>query len=215
METEAKIPSSLGNDEGGSTTDESDDNLESTQFKPLPLRREHASARSHLNNTERMHSDLMDVDDDGLTASASDVDKSPAKVHVVPRSKYKLGKIGGKGRDSSPEIPAISESKSKLGKIGGKGTLGKVGGTGSVSSRNENIAPNKKQNAVSPKQEARDQIADSKSIEPESRGRTLQQRPEPSPPRETSQERADRKRAQLKRELEYKSQSAVKKKRRF
>lgn len=162
-----------------------------------------------------MNLELMDLNDDGLTASASDVEKSPAKTHLVPKSKYKLGKIGGKGRDSSPEIPAIPTSKSKLGKIGGKGTLGKVGGTSSVSSRNENIVSNKQQYAVSPKEEARDRIADSKSIEPEGRGRTDQQRPEPSPPRETSQERANRKRAQLKRELENKSQTAVKKKRRF
>lgn len=162
-----------------------------------------------------MNSELMDLDDDGLTASASDAHESPAKAHLVPKSKYKLGKIGGKGRNSSPGTPTIPTSISKLGKIGGKGTLSKVGGTGSVSSRNENIASNKRQNAVSPKQEARDQIAGSKSIEPESRGRTVQQRPEPSPPRETSQERANRKRAELKRELENKSQTTVRKKRRF
>ena len=155
----------------------------------------------------------MDLDNDGLTASASDGDKSPAKTHLVP--KHKLGKIGGKGRDSSSETPTIPTPKARLGKIGGKGTLGKLGGTGSVSGQNESIASNKQEDVVSPKQEARDRVAVPQSMVPESRGRTVQPPPEPSSPRETSQERANRKRAQLKRELENKNQTAVKRKRRF
>ncbi len=147
----------------------------------------------------------MDLDDDGLTASASGVDQSPVKTRPVPKSKQRLGKIGGKRKDSSPETPMLPTSKPKLGTIGGKGKLGKIGGTTS-----------KKQEAsVSSKQEARDENATPKPVEPEGRGRTAQQPPEPSPPRETSQERANRKREQLKRELESKSQAAIKKKRRF
>ena len=162
-----------------------------------------------------MHSELMDLSDDGLTGSASETEKSSAKTHVVPKPKQKLGKIGGKGKDSSPETTAISTSKPKLGKIGGKGKLGKSGVTGSVSSRDKGTASSKREDPVSPKQEVRDRIAGPKSTGPERKSRTVQQPPEPLPPRETSQERANRKREQLKRELENKSQAAIKKKRRF
>ena len=157
----------------------------------------------------------MDLDDDGLTGSASEVDKSPAKSHVMPKSKQKLGKIGGKRKDSSPEPPAIPLSKPKLGKIGGKGKIGRLGGAGTVSNQNEGRASTKQEDIVNPKREVRDQNAVPKPVEPERRGRNVEQPPEPSPPRETSQERANRKREQLKRELENKSQAAVKKKRRF
>ena len=154
----------------------------------------------------------MDVDDDDFTAPVSDIDKTTAKSHPVPNSKQKLGKIGGKGKGSSPKAPVMPTSKPKLGKIGGKG---KLGGIGPVSSQRENTASDKPKHAVNLKQEATDPIAAPKSMEPERSSRTAEQPPELSPPRETSQERADRKRAQLKRELENKSHAAIKKKRRF
>ena len=207
-DAEPKISSGLGkrdSDEGGSTNDESDDELQPSHSKLLPLRTDNALASDIANNTKGIQSELMDLDDDGSTASGSDVDKSPVKTRPVPRSKQRLGKIGGQRKDSSPETPTIPTSKPRLGKIGGKGMLGNLGGTTS----------NKQEAFVSPKQEARDQNASPQPVEPEGRGRTAQQPPEPSPPRETSQERANRKREQLKRELESKSQAAIKKKRRF
>lgn len=154
------------------------------------------------------------MDADGMTAS-SDIDGSPAKTHSEPKSKPKLGNIGGKRKENSPEIPAVPKTKPKLGKIGGKGKLGILGGAGSVSDKNESTPSNRPEDLISPKREARDRSAAPIIAEPERGGRTVQRPPENSPPRETSQDRANRKRAQLKRELESKSQAATKKKRRF
>lgn len=218
MDIKPKTSSNLGDkgpDEGGSTTDESDDDLQSSHSKPLPLRLDGPAASDSANDFKDTQSELMNLDDDGLTASGSDTDDVPAKTHSVPISRPKLGKIGGKGKESSPEILAVPTLKPRLGKIGGKGKPGKVGGTESVSSQNEGAASNKPEESVSPKREARMQTAAATTFDPESRGRTAQQPLEPSFPRETSQERANRKREQLKRELESKSQAATKKKRRF
>lgn len=216
-DAEPKTSTSLGKtdqDESGSTTDESDENLQSSHSKPLPLRIDDAVASGSANGSKGIHPKPTDLDADDLTAS-SDIDDSPAKTHSVPKSKLKLGKIGGKGKENSPESAAVPITKPKLGKIGGKGKLGKVGGTGSVSDKNESAPSNRPQDLVSPKREASNQTAAPIISEPERSGRTVQRPSEPSPPRETSQERANRKRAQLKRELESKSQAATKKKRRF
>lgn len=213
---ERKNSISLGQkslDDGGSTTDESDDNLQSFPSNPLPSRTDDALASNSTNYTKGIQSEPMDLDENGLTASGSDVDKSPAKSPLVPNSKQRLGKIGSKGRDSSSEPPVIPISKPKLGKIGGIGKLGKSSGTKSVSTQNEDTASNRPKDSVSPKREARDQVDSPK--ESEKRGRMVQDAPEPSPPRETSHDRANRKREQLKRELENKSQAATKKKRKF
>ena len=211
-DTELKIPDNLGekhHDENDSTTDDSDDNIQPSRSKPLPSGEDEALASNPENDT---HLEQMDVDDESLSASASDVDKSPAKTHPIPKLRQKLGKIGGKGKDSSPDAPTIPTSKPKLGKIGGKG---KGGGVELVSSQNKSAAWKRQEDIANSKQKATDLLAAPMSMEPERRGRTAEQPPEPSPPRETSQERADRKRAQLKRELESKSHAAVKKKRRF
>ena len=214
-DTELKSSDNLGEknpDENDSTTDESDDNLQPSRSKPVPSGEDEALASSPESNTKYMHSEQMDLDDESLSASASDIDKSPAKTHPIQKSRQKLGKIGGKGKDGSPDAPAIPTSKPKLGKIGGKG---KGSGVGLVSGQNKSTALTSQEDSVSSKQGATDPLAAPMSMEPERRGRTAEQPPEPSPPRETSQERADRKRAQLKRELESKSHAAVKKKRRF
>ena len=214
-DTELKISDNLGEknpDENDSTTDEDGDNLQPSRSKTLPSGEDEALASSPENDTKCMHSEQMDLDDESLSASVSDIEKSPAKTHPIPKSRQKLGKIGGKGKDCSPDAPAIPTSKPKLGKIGGKG---KGGGVGLVSSQNKSTAWKNEEDIASSKQEATDSLAAPTSREPERRGRTAEQPPEPSPPRETSQERADRKRAQLKRELENKSHTAVKKKRRF
>ena len=219
MDTEPKVPSSVGKqkpDESGSTTDESDDNLQSSYSKLLPLRIDGAVANGSANDSKGVQSEPMDLADDALTtssSSASDIDRAPAKTHLVPHSKPKLGKIGGKGKDDSSDTPVAPTPKPKLGKIGGKGKLGKVGGTVSVSSQNESAASNKPHDPVSPVGETRDKVAAPNTFE--RRGRTIEQPPEPSPSRETSQERANRKREQLKRELESKSQATTRKKRKF
>ena len=214
-DTELKIPDTLGEknpDENDSTTDESDDNLQPSRAKPLPSGEDKALASSPEDNTKCMHSEKMDLDDESLSASASDIVKSPATPHSIPNSRQKLGKIGSKSKDCSPDPPVIPKSKPKLGKIGGKG---RGGSGGLVSSQNGSTAWKNQEDIASSKQEVTDPLAAPTSMEPDRRGRTAEQPPEPSPPRETSQERADRKRAQLKRELENRSHTAVKKKRRF
>ena len=218
METESKVPSSSREkdlDDSGSTTDESDDDLQSS--KPLPLRIEGAVANGSANALNSIQSKPMDLDDDALTASqssASEIDKAPAKTNLSPNSRTKLGKIGGKSKGSSPDTLVAPTSKAKLGKIGGKGKLGKVGGIASVSGQDDGAASTKPHDPVSPTRETRDQTAALNKLEPE-RSRTVQRHPESSPPRETSQERANRKREQLKRELESKSQATTRKKRKF
>ncbi|CAF9934435.1 MAG: hypothetical protein ALECFALPRED_005946 [Alectoria fallacina] len=218
MDTEPNMSTTLGKgyaDEGGSTTDESDGDHQSSHSKPSLLRKDNAVVSASANGSKENYPQPMVLNDDGLTASASEIDDNSAKTHSVPKSKPKLGKIGGKGRDHSPEIPAVPRTKLKLGKIGGIGRLGKIGGTGSGSNQHEGAPSNRSEDPVSPKRETRDQTAAPMPSEPERRGRKIQRPPEPSPPRETSQERANRKREQLKRELESKSQAATKKKRRF
>lgn len=214
-DTELRNSENLGEkspDENGSTTDESDDNLQPSRSKTLSPGEDAASAGSPESNIKCMQSEQMDLDDESLSTSTSDIDKSPAKIYPILKSRKKLGKIGGKGKDCSPDAPAIPTSKPKLGMIGGKG---KGGGVGLMSIQNESSAWKNQEDIVSSKREVKDPLAAPTSMEPVRRGRTTEQPPEPSPPRETSQERADRKRAQLKRELENKSHAAVKKKRRF
>lgn len=218
LKTEPSITSIPGKedpDKDDSTTDESDGDLQSANSKPLPSCTADTVVSGYVNDSKGILSEPMDLDDDDLTAHASDIDNGSAKTHLVSNSKQRLGKIGGKEKDSSPQISAAPTLKPKLGKIGGKNKLGKSGGAGSVSSQNEVAASKKPEDPASPKSETKDQNAARKVLEPERRSRTVQQTPEPSPPRETSQERANKKREQLKRELESKSQAATKKKRRF
>ena len=192
MDLEPKVLSNLDKkhlDEDGSTTDESDDDLQSSRSKPRPSRADDALASGSANNSKGIQSELMDLRNDDLTTSASDIDDRPAKTQMVPKSKPKLGKIGGKDKDSSPETPAVLTTKPKLGKIGGKGKIGKVGGSGSLSSQNVDTVLNKREDPMSPMREARDQTAAPRTLEPEGIGRTVRRPPEPSPPRETSQER--------------------------
>lgn len=220
MDTEPKGPSSPGRkdlDESGSTTDESDEDLQSSHSKSLPLRVDGAVAKGSGNASNGIQSEPMDLDDDALNgspSSASDIDKAPAEAHLVPDSKPKLGKIGGIRKDGSSDTLVAPASKPEPSKIGGKGKLGRIGGIVSVSGQGGGVASIEPHNPVSPTREGRDQPAVPSTLEPE-RSRTIQRHTEPSPPRETSQERANRKREQLKRELESKSQATARKKRKF
>ncbi|KAL8692560.1 MAG: hypothetical protein Q9218_002453 [Villophora microphyllina] len=103
---------------------------------------------------------------------------------------------------SGPTQNPVSKPKSMLGRIGGatkpdvspvKSKLGHIGGAAGQTATSHKLL----------------------SKSPELRGRSSKKNRSPSPPRETSQERADRKREMLKRELEEKSKAGVKKKRKF
>ncbi|KAK1072669.1 hypothetical protein LTR74_002461 [Friedmanniomyces endolithicus] len=132
---------------------------------------------------------------------------SPAK----PRPK--LGAMGGKSKavapsseckpDPSPGTTSPSSAKPhKLGKLGGNEII--AGGASSANSRQLSEAPSAANttNEGSPVRQSR-----------ESERRATK---EPTPPRETSQERADKKRLELKRQLDQTAaKGAAKKKRKF
>ncbi|KAL8769144.1 MAG: hypothetical protein Q9209_004778 [Squamulea sp. 1 TL-2023] len=144
--------------DGGSTTDTSDDDLDSVQAKPkeptsiIPTRQ--SSNSSNSSSPERL---------------------TEANKSTPPKSMGLLGRIGGASN------PSNSPSKPTLGQIG---VIGKT-------LRAPSEAPS------------------------ESRAQQTNRTKSPGLPRETSPERADRKREQLKRELEEKSKAGVKKKRKF
>ncbi|KAF8865200.1 XLF-domain-containing protein [Acephala macrosclerotiorum] len=123
---------------------------------------------------------------------------------AATKPKPKLGKIGGKKKaaESTP-TPKLTESSaaSPAPKAGVKRKLGQIGGNKSSPS---------KPSAV--KQESSSQTAGDDSL---NRGRATEKEETP-PPRETSEERATKKREQLARELAAKASKApVKNKRKF
>ena len=142
-----------------------------------------------------------------------------------PKPKAKLGKIGGKSeakilQHSSPDKghhtmadnPSLPTSKARLGKIGGRSKADVV--EHQQSPAISTAASPTKAGKVDAKSESEDH-ATSLHDEQQPTSRTTAQDSSPVLHRETSQERADKKRAQLKRELEAKSQAGTKKKRRF
>jgi hypothetical protein len=118
----------------------------------------------------------------------------PPPGQEVPKPKRgKLGQIGGKKKDATPPPPATPEleisplPRKELGAIG-----------------NKNMTPVK---VDTPGAAGDEHAPRGRSVEPE--------REKTPPPRETSEERADKKRRELKRELEEKAKAPVKKKRKF
>ncbi len=129
-----------------------------------------------------------------------DISPSAAKTVPAPATfkpkKWKLGQIGAKNKraetpppaEEAPEASKIETPKRKLGAI-----------------RHKNQLPATKKEGLSQTEEL--EIRGRTSVKPE-KEKTPQ-------PRETSEERADRKRQELKRELEDKAKAPVKKKRKF
>ncbi len=128
---------------------------------------------------------------------------TPSEPAEKPRPRSRLGAIGGKRENSVsgpvPSKPAnvqatqtSSPSKSKLGAIGGKRAV----------------------DIHSPIPKAADEPLESSDDLTAGHARSSEKANTP-PPRETSEERADRKRDQLKRDLEDKAKAPVKKKRKF
>ncbi|KAK6613162.1 hypothetical protein H4I95_01506 [Botrytis cinerea] len=184
------------------------------------------------------------IDDNDNDTTDDDAPSSPpSKRQQTPKTspakqKGKLGKIGGKKAPSpSPEPDSESESvpvpsvESEAIKVRPKrGMLGKIGGkkkeTASIpeiDSQNS-VSPKKKLGTIGGKKAATgdaSQIEDASGEINRGRGRALtteeaeQSKEKTPPPRETSEERADKKRAILKKELEAKSKAPAKKKRKF
>ena len=201
--------------ETDSTTDESADDTGSSPSKHPRFRADGAVVDVPADGFNGVQPEPMDMNDDGSIASTSEVEDSRANAHLGTNSKAKLGKIGGKGKDSPPETSTVPKSKSKLGNIGGNAKLGKIGATGFAAGQNQGATLNQPKRSISPKSEALNENIAPQALERERQSRSDPPLRDHSPPRETSQERANKKREMLKRELESKSQAVPKKKRRF
>lgn len=154
------------------------------------------------------------VEDDATTEGS--VPPSPPKEKppsptlepaAKPKTKGKLGRIGGKKAapppppEDEPE-PEAPKPKSKLGKIGGK----KVGTPAPDSSPPRKIKTSPHSSQAEP--------SSSKTADGD-QGRSAEEKEKTPEPEETIEEKADRKREELKRELEETAKMPVKKKRRF
>ena len=117
---------------------------------------------------------------------------SSPPVGAPKPKKGKLGQIGGKKREATPPAPA-SEHEATASQTPAKRKLGVIGG------RNKTA------------------LEENRAVEKdEPRGRSVKPEKETTPPpRETSEERAEKKRRDLKRDLEAKAKAPVKKKRKF
>ena len=188
------------------------------------------------------HDSAAQKDDDSTTEDEDDPDAAPPRTHSARAppsggsqqnsqspSPRKLGKLGGRqGKDSAPEIPGASSAEkspepkplSRLGNVGGKAKAIKavnvspkpeaeVSGIGSSAGKKAT-----REAATSDEDAVTASVLIEAPIEEERVARSSAKVESPLP-REDSQERADRKRDQLKRALEEKAKAPVKKKRKF
>ncbi|KAL9011369.1 MAG: hypothetical protein Q9173_003778 [Seirophora scorigena] len=147
--------------------------------------------------------------DDGSTTEASDDDLDqgqPKPSNSPPKVKPAIEGSSSSG-SSSPE-PADRPRQDPLSRP--KGVLGNIGGASKPS-----VSPGKPKigHITGANTSIKSSMPAAKSPAP--KGSVAKQPKTPPSPRETSQERADKKREQLKRELEEKSKLGVKKKRKF
>jgi hypothetical protein len=159
--------------------------------------------QQHVEDDEETASEANDDDVDPLPPPKKHT--SPAKPTVSPKSsppkpppskKGGLGRVGGKKKDTNSSQTLPSQQKPSI-------------PPRDVSVDPPDRTPKKRLGVIGHR------AAPTGTPEPEQndRGRTAEK--EEEKPRETSKERADRKRAELKRELEEKAKQPVKKKRRF
>ncbi|TGO48703.1 hypothetical protein BCON_0232g00120 [Botryotinia convoluta] len=218
LSTKRKVPTPTPPSENADDTTEDDE--------PIP---------ASLHST-----DAIDNNDNDNDTTDDDVPFSPpSKRQQTPKTspakqKGKLGKVGGKKAPSpspepepdpepivEPEATKARPKKGMLGKIGGKkketATIPEIYSQNSVS-------PKKKLGTIGGKKAApggASQREDTPDEVNRGRGRALtteeteKSKEKTPPPRETSEERADKKRAILKKELEAKSKAPAKKKRKF
>ena len=141
---------------------------------------------SSAQNAKR-HSNISSSSDDAVSVQIGFGEGPKPLGNAAQKPKGKLGRIGGR-------LKADGEEKSRT-------TASRDSAT--PSSR---LEPKKHDNRLRAAQD---------DISPNRKGRSTTQPSNPSLPRETSQERANKKREQLKRELESKSSVGAKKKRKF
>ncbi|KAL8763909.1 MAG: hypothetical protein Q9184_000352 [Pyrenodesmia sp. 2 TL-2023] len=151
----------------------------------------------------------QELADDGSTTGASDEDLE--SLQLKPKERRQALKTTSED-DSSSQSSSPEPARDTRGNLSPKarGVLGRIGGP------SKPIVPPSKPKLGQIGGTAKDgkpPVPVTQSPEP--RGRPLKQPESPPSPRETSRERADRKREQLKRELEEKSRLGAKKKRKF
>ena len=165
------------------------------QILDAPIRRRELVSRPNLSSK------------DIVTASSSEEDGMETDNQVIVTSEL--------GLDDETRNTA-AESKPRIGKIGGKTNMNTERGKPAVASPTRVTGPMITQVNIEPVSDRTKQRRGTlKASEPVRIGRPTVQTRSPSPMRETSQERANRKREQLKRELESKGQASAKKKRKF
>ncbi|KAF4628801.1 hypothetical protein G7Y89_g9348 [Cudoniella acicularis] len=173
-------------------------------------------------------------DGDGETSTEDEAvslpKSSPPKPAPPKPKKAMLGKIGGKKKPSKaptpeppedkaslPEPEAPKPKKAKLGKLGGKKTrnVEQENNTPSPAPDETKISTPKKKIGTIGGRKIKTETSPEKELETRGRTEVREEKEKTPEKRETSSERADRKRAALKRELEEKSKAPVKKKRKF
>ncbi|KAL9595619.1 MAG: hypothetical protein Q9219_006325 [cf. Caloplaca sp. 3 TL-2023] len=146
---------------------------------------------------------------DSSTTETSDEDLDIAKQGVSKTQQpTKQAKDNSSSSSSCSPEPAAKSSQRLSPKF--KGVLGRIGGGSKPS-----MPPSKPVIGRIGGAKTRESFPEPKPKSPEQRGRPRTEERSSSPIRETSQERADKKREQLKRELEEKSKLGAKKKRKF
>ena len=135
----------------------------------------------------------INLDKDTVTScKAAAHNKMADQVHTTPKPKSKLGKIGGKGNvGKASDLQVVANQKDPTRSVERQAN-GKTSGKGRIETKPSLGVP--EQGTIS--------------------GATVQPQAS-SPPQENSQERANKKREELKRELENKSHIGAKKKRKF
>ena len=204
--------------DGDSTTDESEPDIQPPPHKhqsPLQdlktISRRPLTSSGHIGNGAFEASIELDSNDrehhtttprsrrsDHAKSSVSTASSDEDVPHAAHASRDASNAVKGNALANNP---ISTKRKAKLGKIGGISKTNSVARTSTPVKVDTKSKPEKSRSAL--------------HDDHERAGRLIVQGDALTHPRETSQERADRKRAQLKRELEAKSQAGTKKKRRF
>lgn len=222
----------MGSLHGGSTTDDSDDSVISSKLKVTPKKRIGGigGSRSHLcagssTEAERAIQHVRNTESFGYQSSPP---RPPKDVPTLSSNTVSVKHVHADKSAilASPEQSSNEKARARSDRPTSKIKLGKIGNKSKVDSAKEFSKPDTKIKILSPLElggDACQQVessmvstSDGLGITSSQRfGRAIAQVTSPSPPRESSQDRAQRKRAQLKRELEDKSKVMGKKKRRF
>ncbi|KAL9132251.1 MAG: hypothetical protein Q9217_000055 [Psora testacea] len=190
--------SNTSQDQANSTTDNSDNDLDfsgpksvgSNDATPSNGARESMERINKSNERADLSSDRssMDLDASPPPSFTRPLDDKVSQRQRPVTPKPKLGKIGGKKKVESPEIADRVDKASIVKKV-------------------------KTSGSAAPAPKTQDESPDTSPLTKSTyRSRSKPPAKHPSPPRDTSQERANRNREKLKRELDIKTRAGTKKK---